>query len=89
MLKADGFDEAVIGVCRCKGREDVLAYSYEKCVDILMKRDKMSYEEAAEYMDFNVVDAYVGELTPAFVTKEMDFEVAEDLNFDMESDHVV
>jgi hypothetical protein len=32
-----------------------------------MERDGMSSDEAIEYMEFNVIGAYVGELTPAFI----------------------
>ena len=37
------------------------------CVEIFMKRDGMSGEEAVEWMDFNVTGAYVGEQTPEFI----------------------
>ena len=67
MYKADGFDEAIIGYTRIAGRKDVLAYDYWKCIDILKERDGMSAEEAIEYMEFNVIGAYVGKLTPAFI----------------------
>ena len=32
-----------------------------------MKRDGMTYKEAVEWMEFNVVGAWVGETTPIFV----------------------
>jgi hypothetical protein len=38
-----------------------------KCIDILMKRDDMTEEEAVEYFEFNVTGSYVGENTPVFV----------------------
>jgi hypothetical protein len=69
LLKADGFDEAIIGLGRKKCSADSLVYDYDKCVAILMERDGMSHEEAVEFMEFNVVDAYVGETTPIFVEK--------------------
>jgi hypothetical protein len=58
-LKADGFDDAVIGVDELNMK---LIYSVSKCVAILMKN--MSYEEALEYFDFNVAGSYMGEKTP-------------------------
>lgn len=58
-LKADGFDEAIIGVDEKQMR---LIYSVEKCIEILMR--DMSEEDAFEYFDFNVAGAYVGEKTP-------------------------
>ena len=67
MYKTDGFDEAIIGYTRIAGRKDVLAYDYWKCIDILKERDGMSAEDAIEFMEFNVICSYVGELTPAFI----------------------
>jgi hypothetical protein len=60
-LKADGFDEAVIGVDERSMR---LIYSVTKCIELLMVNDDMSMEEAIEYFDFNVRGAYVGDNTP-------------------------
>ena len=67
MLKADGFDEAIIGqacIWRNNGMHDVLVYDAEKMRSILMKRDGMTSEEAREYIEYNVEGAYVGEETP-------------------------
>jgi hypothetical protein len=61
VLKADGFDEAVIGVAT-DFTEPRLVYSVSKCLEIL-KRD-MSEEDAMEYFTYNVSGAYVGEQTP-------------------------
>ena len=60
-LKADGFDDAVIGVDESTLR---LIYSTTKCVEILIERDDMGFDEALEYFDFNVRGAYMGEKTP-------------------------
>lgn len=71
-LFADGFDAALLGpLCRC-GQPTLAAYSYQKGVEVLMRPDDqgspgMSYEDAIEWMDFNVVGAWVGENTPAWV----------------------
>ena len=63
-LRADGFDEAVIGVSYEINRPVRLVYSMSKCLDILLKRDNITYEEAQEFFSFNVEGAYVGEQTP-------------------------
>jgi len=34
-----------------------------------MKRDGMTEHEAHEFMEFNVVSAFVGEFTPLFINK--------------------
>ena len=66
-MKADGFNDAIIGVAERCGSDDILVYDAEKCIEILVERDGMSYEEACEYFSFNVSGAYVGEGTPTFV----------------------
>ena len=58
-LKADGLDEAVIGLDEKHMR---LIYSAEKCIDILSRN--MSQEEATGYFYYNVAAAYMGKKTP-------------------------
>ena len=58
-LKADGFDEAIIGVDDTTMR---LIYSVSKCIEILMR--DMSEEDALEHFSFNVSGSYMGEQTP-------------------------
>ena len=58
-LKADGFDEAIIGVDETSMR---LIYSVKKCIEILML--EMSEEDAVEYFNFKVISSYVGDKTP-------------------------
>ena len=64
-LKADGFDEAIIGVCSDMNAPVRLVYSVSRYIRILEKQG-MSYDEAREYFDFNVSGAYVGEQTPVW-----------------------
>jgi len=72
LLKADGFDEAVLGIaCIKQTGVYVLVYSRAKCIEILMTRDGMSEEEAQEYFDFNVEGSYMGEKTPIWVDDEL------------------
>jgi len=66
-LSADGFDDAIIGVGAVCSNPEILVYDANKCIKILMKRDKMSYNEASEFFDFNVRGAYMGKGTPMFV----------------------
>jgi len=58
-LKADGFDEALIGVDNKSMR---LVYSVSKCIEILCR--DMDEVDAIEYFDYNVSGAYMGEKTP-------------------------
>ena len=64
-LKADGYDEAIIGVDETKMR---LVYSVGKVLEIL-QRD-MNQEEAIEFFEFNVSGAYMGERTPIWCHDE-------------------
>lgn len=64
MLFADGFDEALIGYVEQCTRPPVALYDFHKVIEILM--EDMTYEEAMEYYDYNILGAYVGENTPAF-----------------------
>ena len=67
-LLADGFEEAFLGVSEVYGRPPLATYDRDKCIDILIQRDGMTYEEAEEYFDFNVRGAWVGESTPSYLT---------------------
>ena len=67
VLLADGFHRAFIGLTTEWSGAMRSVYDYDKCVDILMKRDDMTEEEAEEYMEFNVMGAYMGEHTPVFL----------------------
>jgi len=62
---ADGFDAALIGIVR-QFTKSLALYDYDQCVEILMRRDKMAHEEAIEFMEFNVLGAWVGGYTPVF-----------------------
>jgi hypothetical protein len=58
-LKADGFDDAIIGVDE---KEMRLIYSVSKSLRILEK--DMSPLDAFEYFTYNVSGSYVGKKTP-------------------------
>jgi len=58
-LKADGFDDAIIGVDEKSMR---LIYPVSKCIEIL--EWDMDELNAIEYFDYNVSGSYVGEKTP-------------------------
>ena len=58
-LKADGFDDAIIGVDADSMK---LIYSVSKWIEILMQ--DMSYEDAVEFFDYNIEGSYLGDKTP-------------------------
>lgn len=68
MVKADGFDDAIIGFCQKWGSDDFLiVYDAKKMIQILVVRDDMTHEEAFEYFEYNIQGAYVGENTPIYM----------------------
>lgn len=67
-ILVDGMDEAILGVAQIFHNSPVVAYDFDKVISILQTRDGMTLEEAEEFFEFNIVGAYVGEQTPAFVT---------------------
>ena len=66
ILKADGFDEAIIGI---ETNEMRLIYSVSKCIEILCR--DMDEEEAVEFFDFNVRGSYVGDKTPRWCVDDL------------------
>jgi len=64
-LLADGFENAILGICERFGQPPLMAYDYGKCIQILMQN--MTEEEAVEYFEYNTLGAWVGENTPVFV----------------------
>ena len=73
-LTADGFDDAIMGIGERCGQPTLVAYDRAKCIQILIDRDGMDYEEAVEFFEFNTVGAWVGENTPIFITLWQDVE---------------
>jgi hypothetical protein len=63
-LKADGFDDAIVGIDKMSER---IVYNKELMIQVLMERDEMSWEDAIEYLEYNVFCAYVGEHTPIYL----------------------
>ena len=63
-LVADGFDEAIVGVEVTSGR---VIYDCGVMVEILVRDEKMTEEDAIEFIDYNVVNAHVGDNTPIFI----------------------
>lgn len=65
-ILADGFDECVVGIVYGLNKEPVALYDREKMIELMVTRDGMTYEDAAEYFGFNIEGAWVGEKTPAY-----------------------
>jgi hypothetical protein len=68
-LLAVGFENAFVGIGQ-QFNQELAIYDYYKCIEILMTRDGMSRDEAIEFMEYNVIGAYVGPGTPVFLEKD-------------------
>ena len=69
MLQMDGYDDCVVGPVSRFGMSPVLCYALHKVI-AKMVADGMTEEEAYEYYSFNMIGAWVGEGTPAFICLE-------------------
>ena len=58
------FEPAIIGQSDADFR---IVYSVEKIIDILS--EDMTREEAIEFYEYNILGAYMGEMTPIYVSE--------------------
>jgi hypothetical protein len=63
-LQADGFDDAIIGLEPLSGK---VIYDIDLMVEVLITQEELSHQDAIEYLDYNVLNAYVGENTPIYI----------------------
>jgi len=68
-IKADGFDDCLLGLGFRFGNRGTLVYDQAKVIEKLMQDSNMSEEDALEYYEFNILGAFVGENMPIFVEK--------------------
>ena len=82
ILTADGFDEAIVGLAR---RPGLITVAYDVNKMLLIMADKgMSLEDARDYFEFNVVDAWMGDNTPVYIE---DYKVFKDVEAKIENDN--
>jgi hypothetical protein len=64
-----GLDDAILGYIDDQWGTGKyrLVYSIDKMATIFMERDGMDFDDAYEYIDFNIINAYVGPQTPVYV----------------------
>lgn len=67
IMFADGYDDCLLGMT-FRGKEVVALYS--TALILLKLSQDMSYEEAVEFFEFNILGAYVGEKTPVYFDEE-------------------
>jgi hypothetical protein len=58
----DGLDDAIIGI----SIDNRTVYGLNKMI-LLFQEQGMGEEEAMEWIDFNIISAYVGEYTPIHI----------------------
>ena len=62
------YDSAIIGTEYSSGS---VIYDGDKIIDILISNDDMSYEDAQDFFEYNILRGcnYIGENKPLFVNK--------------------
>lgn len=63
-LKADGYDDCILGYEYNWDGNMRLIYSIRAILDKLVTEDEMSEEDAIEHFEYNMRGGYVGEQTP-------------------------
>jgi hypothetical protein len=53
-LKADGFDEAIIGI----SSQGFLVYSIDKIIEVLMSRNNWSYKDSVDYFYYTIDESH-------------------------------
>lgn len=66
IILANGFELAFLG-CGYSFVGAFAIYSFSNCIEILMQRDGMTYDEAEEFFEYNVIGSYVGDKMPVFL----------------------
>ena len=82
ILTADGFDDAIVGLARRPGFVAV-AYDVNKMLEIMMDGG-MTPDDAREFFEFNVVDAWMGDNTPVYIE---DYKTFKDVEAKIENDN--
>lgn len=70
MMLPPEFDRAIAGLTECfedHGRRHRVCYSYPLVLECLVEDQGMSEEEAQEWFDFNIIDAYLGPGMPCYL----------------------
>lgn len=67
----DGLESAIIGIVEEFGNGNRILYSKQIILDILQERDLMTYGEAEEFYDYNILGLYAGEQNAVFLDLEI------------------
>ena len=69
----DGLEDALVGIASRHCMQPVALYDHRKILEVFMRRDGMTYEEASEMYDFNIGCLWAGDGTPLVASFETDF----------------
>ena len=62
-----GLDDAILGVSRRYGEDPVIAYDYDKIIQIYVDEYGFPHHEAVEWVEYNMIGGGIGDRTPVFV----------------------
>ena len=62
-----GLEEAIVGIAEEFGNGRRVIYSKNKILTILQERDGMTWSEAEEFFDYNILGLYAGEQNAIFL----------------------
>ena len=68
----DEYEDAIIGIAHRFGSDMIVAYDYDKVLELLAERFKEEgspdpHMDAIEWFDFNITGSWVGDKTPIFI----------------------
>ena len=69
MKKWIGCDDAIVGLGHRCGCDTVVVYDYDKLVDVFIQQG-MDEEESIEWIDYNILGAWVGDDTPIILMEK-------------------
>jgi len=67
----DGLESAIVGIVEEFGNGRRILYSKSKIIYILQERDGMSWSEAEEFFDYNIIGLHAGEQNAVFLDLEI------------------
>ena len=88
LVTMNGYNDCIIGVVTTFNGDQVVAYDMDRVIARLEERDGMSYIDACEYFNYNMLGAWVGDHTPIFISmlEEQHKEPADGAPFEIEYD---
>lgn len=67
LIVLDGFNDCILGRIQQAGSDLKVIYSIKCILSKLMERDGMSYDEAYEFYEYNILGLHGQESFPAFL----------------------